>query len=58
MPKFLTALRRVRELTAFVAMPKATMYKNNRLVSWQDDIRIAGKVFSVQAKTIAHRVQH
>lgn len=56
-PELYTRLRSVGILTAFMAMPEATMHKNDCFVFWHNNIRFAGKIFTVEPESVTHSMQ-
>lgn len=46
-PKIRIVLRPDKVFTAIMLMPEATVYKHNRFVFWQDDIRFSGQAWIV-----------
>lgn len=50
--------RRRRRLLASMSMPEATVNENGQPESWQDQVRRAWQVSTIQSKTISHPVQH
>lgn len=56
-PEFLSGLRGVRVLAAFVTVPEAPMHEDDRAVFGQDDIWFARELLHMEAESVTQAVQ-